>query len=151
MNTEEMPEEGLDLEKWPTSQITQHIIDSQMRAVEVVRDNSVSISLAAEAMVHCLQTQHSRLVYAGAGSSGALLANDASELLPTFGWPTDRLLMLQAEDSNAYLTVNSKDEDNRQRAIRPSGNSSAQLSGCSASGGCQWSDSIYSTTCRICW
>ncbi|MGH1539028.1 MAG: N-acetylmuramic acid 6-phosphate etherase [Arenicella sp.] len=118
MNTEKMPEDDLELETWRTEQVTRHIIASQKKALEAVSACSASISLAADAIVGCLQTtSHSRLVYAGAGSSGALLANDASELLPTYGWPLDRLLVLQAEGRNFCVNDNSADEDNRQRAV----------------------------------
>jgi N-acetylmuramic acid 6-phosphate etherase len=37
-----------------------------------------------------------RRVYAGAGTSGRLAVQDGAELLPTFGWPPERLLLLLA-------------------------------------------------------
>ena len=48
-----------------------------------------------------------RLLYLGAGTSGRLLAADASELPPTFGWPKERLLVIMP----GVLGVGSNEDD----------------------------------------
>ena len=42
-----------------------------------------------------------RLVYAGAGTSGRLAVQDGAELMPTFNWPEQRLVLLLAGDKEA--------------------------------------------------
>jgi N-acetylmuramic acid 6-phosphate etherase len=42
-----------------------------------------------------------RLVYAGAGTSGRLAAQDGAELVPTFSWPQERVLFLLAGGEEA--------------------------------------------------
>ncbi len=44
-----------------------------------------------------------RLVYVGAGTSGRLAVQDGAELVPTFSWPQERLLLLMAGGRNALL------------------------------------------------
>src|SRR2546423_12919677 len=43
-----------------------------------------------------------RLVYVGAGTSGRLAVQDGAELMPTFSWPLERLLLVMAGGSNAF-------------------------------------------------
>src|SRR5256714_10339384 len=42
-----------------------------------------------------------RLVYVGAGTSGRLAVQDGAELMPTFSWPLERLLLVMAGGANA--------------------------------------------------
>src|SRR5205085_11553580 len=44
-----------------------------------------------------------RLAYAGAGTSGRLAVQDGAELMPTFSWPQERLLLLMAGGREALL------------------------------------------------
>jgi N-acetylmuramic acid 6-phosphate etherase len=43
------------------------------------------------------------LIYAGAGTSGRLAVQDGAELIPTFSWPRERLLLLMAGGMDALL------------------------------------------------
>ena len=43
-----------------------------------------------------IQSKSSRLIYAGAGTSGRIAIQDGVELLPTFGWPKRRLKLIMA-------------------------------------------------------
>src|SRR2546423_67567 len=43
-----------------------------------------------------------RLVYVGAGTSGRLAVQDGAELMPTFSWPLERLLLVMAGGPNAF-------------------------------------------------
>jgi N-acetylmuramic acid 6-phosphate etherase len=43
-----------------------------------------------------------RLIYVGAGTSGRLAVQDGAELMPTFNWPGERLLLIMAGGSPAF-------------------------------------------------
>ena len=62
-----------------------------------------------------------RLVYAGAGTSGRLAVQDGAELMPTFSWPRDRLLLLIAGGEEAMVRAVEGAEDERSRAPPKSG------------------------------
>jgi N-acetylmuramic acid 6-phosphate etherase len=57
-----------------------------------------------------------RLVYAGAGTSGRLAVQDGAELMPTFSWPQDRLVLLMAGGREALLRAVEGAEDEASRA-----------------------------------
>lgn len=44
-----------------------------------------------------------RIVYTGAGTSGRIGVQDGTELPPTYGWPTDRIVYAIAGDMNALI------------------------------------------------
>jgi N-acetylmuramic acid 6-phosphate etherase len=71
------------------------MIDGQFSAVAAVRSARRGIEAAALAVERRLRGG-GRIVYAGAGTSGRLAAQDGAELMPTFGWPPDRLVLLIA-------------------------------------------------------
>jgi N-acetylmuramic acid 6-phosphate etherase len=43
-----------------------------------------------------------RLIYVGAGTSGRLAVQDGAELMPTFSWPSERLLLIMAGGAPAF-------------------------------------------------
>jgi N-acetylmuramic acid 6-phosphate etherase len=57
-----------------------------------------------------------RLVYAGAGTSGRLAVQDGAELMPTFSWPRERLLLLLAGGDKAMTQAVEGAEDDVARA-----------------------------------
>ena len=59
-----------------------------------------------------------RLVYAGAGTSGRLAVQDGAELMPTFSWPEQRLVLLMAGGKEALLTSVEGAEDEVDLAER---------------------------------
>src|SRR5260370_38082717 len=59
-----------------------------------------------------------RLVYVGAGPSGRLAVQDGAELVPTFSWPQERLLLLIAGGRNALLRSVEGAEDGVDQAAR---------------------------------
>src|SRR5262249_37394110 len=69
-------------------------------------------ALATEARLR----QGGRLVYAGAGTSGRLAVQDGAELMPTFNWPGDRLLLLLAGGRDALLQSVEGAEDEVEQA-----------------------------------
>jgi len=58
------------------------------------------------------------LVYAGAGTSGRLAVQDGAELMPTFSWPEDRLVLLMAGGNEALVRSVEGAEDEVGRAER---------------------------------
>ena len=58
------------------------------------------------------------LIYAGAGTSGRLAVQDGAELMPTFSWPPDRLLLLMAGGEEAMVRSVEGAEDEIEQAAR---------------------------------
>ena len=58
-----------------------------------------------------------RLIFVGAGTSGRLAAQEASELYPTFSWPKEKALFLIAGGKEALYEAREGAEDNTQQAI----------------------------------
>jgi len=57
-----------------------------------------------------------RLIYAGAGTSGRLAVQDGAELMPTFSWPPERLVLLIAGGNNAMVRAVEGAEDEVEQA-----------------------------------
>ena len=104
---------GIDL--WPPSDILDAMIEAQFTAVAAVRAARGALERAALAIAPRLD-EGGRLVYAGAGTSGRLAVQDGAELMPTFGWPQDRLLLLIAGGPAALLRAVEGAEDEPERA-----------------------------------
>jgi N-acetylmuramic acid 6-phosphate etherase len=85
--------------------------------VAAVRAALPAINSAAVAMEARLRDR-GRLVYAGAGTSGRLAVQDGAELIPTFGWPEDRLLLLMAGGRDALLQSVEGAEDEVDHAVQ---------------------------------
>ena len=102
MKTEESSPRYSSIDRWEPADILESLIEGQFSAVSAVRAALPSIRSAAVAMEARLR-ERGRLVYAGAGTSGRLAVQDGAELTPTFGWPTDRLLLLIAGGRNALM------------------------------------------------
>ena len=95
MNTEQLSPRYANIDLWQPGDILDAMIDGQLASVAAVREARHAIEEAALAIEARLR-DGGRLVYAGAGTSGRLAVQDGAELLPTFSWPRDRLLLLLA-------------------------------------------------------
>jgi N-acetylmuramic acid 6-phosphate etherase len=102
MNTERACPRYSSIDVWDASDILDGIIEGQFAAVAAVHAARPAIEAAAIAMEKRLR-ERGRLVYVGAGTSGRLAVQDGAELIPTFGWPEDRLLLLIAGGQDALL------------------------------------------------
>jgi N-acetylmuramic acid 6-phosphate etherase len=91
---------GIDL--WQADEIVDAMIEAQFAAVAAARAARSALQQAAIAMEERLRFR-GRLVYAGAGTSGRLAVQDGAELMPTFSWPEERLLLLMAGGPEALL------------------------------------------------
>ena len=102
MNTERACPRYSSIDLWDAPDILDGIIEGQFAAVAAVHAARPAIEAAAIAMEERLRDR-GRLVYIGAGTSGRLAVQDGAELIPTFGWPEDRLLLLIAGGQDALL------------------------------------------------
>src|SRR5262245_56712517 len=91
---------GIDL--WEAGEIVDAMMEAQFDAVAAARTARLALEEAAVAMEARLRFR-GRLVYAGAGTSGRLAVQDGAELMPTFSWPQDRLVLLMAGGREALL------------------------------------------------
>jgi N-acetylmuramic acid 6-phosphate etherase len=117
MSTERPSPRYADIDVWEPSDIVEAMIEGQFTAVAAVRAARSALlgaALAAEARLR----NGGRLVYAGAGTSGRLAVQDGAELIPTFSWPQDRLLLLMAGGKDALLRSVEGAEDAVDQAIR---------------------------------
>jgi N-acetylmuramic acid 6-phosphate etherase len=91
------------------------MIEGQFAAVAAVRAARPAIEEAARAMEAHL-VEGGRLIYTGAGTSGRLAVQDGAELMPTFSWPSERLLMLIAGGNEALIQAVEGAEDQTEHA-----------------------------------
>jgi N-acetylmuramic acid 6-phosphate etherase len=117
METERVSPRYSDIDLWEPDDILDALIESQMAAVAAVRPALPAIERAAEAMQARLSGD-GRLIYVGAGTSGRLAVQDGAELVPTFNWPQDRLLLLMAGGKEALLQSVEGAEDEIDQAAR---------------------------------
>jgi N-acetylmuramic acid 6-phosphate etherase len=102
METERASPRYSDIDLWEPGDILDALVESQMAAVAAVRPALGAIEQAAAAIEARLR-QGGRLIYAGAGTSGRLAVQDGAELIPTFNWPREQLLLLMAGGKEALL------------------------------------------------
>jgi N-acetylmuramic acid 6-phosphate etherase len=106
---------GIDL--WTPSDILDALIEAQFAAVAATRTARSALERAAAAMEVRVRFR-GRLVYAGAGTSGRLAVQDGAELMPTFSWPQERLILLMAGGHDALLRSVEGAEDEVEHAER---------------------------------
>src|ERR1700680_1724604 len=95
MDTERPSPRYSGIDVWEPADVLDAMIEGQFDAVAAVRAGGPARQRAALAMAARLR-HRGRLVYAGAGTSGRLAVQDGAELMPTFSWPAERLLLLIA-------------------------------------------------------
>ncbi len=117
MDTERPSPRYSDIDLWEPLDILDAMIEGQFAAVAAVRAARRALLQAALAMEGRLRGG-GKLVYAGAGTSGRLSAQDGAELLPTFSWPADRLVLLVAGGDKAMLSAVEGAEDEAEQGSR---------------------------------
>lgn len=124
-DTEEAARRFQGLDTWATGEILETLWSSQSRATAACLPVLPVLGQAVDAAAERLSSGNGRLIYTGAGSSGMLAALDASELGPTFGWPSSRLAILLAGGLDLARGLDGGAEDDegagrsRIRDIRP--------------------------------
>jgi N-acetylmuramic acid 6-phosphate etherase len=117
LDTERVSPRYRDIDLWDPADILEALIEGQFVAVAAVRAARPALERAARAMEPRLK-DGGRLVYAGAGTSGRLAVQDGAELMPTFSWPDDRLLLLIAGGNEALLRSVEGAEDQFEHAAQ---------------------------------
>src|SRR5262247_2208247 len=110
MDTERASPRYSDIDVWAPLDIAEAMIEGQFTAVAAVRAARFALLEAALAAAERLRNG-GRLVYVGAGTSGRLAVQDGAELVPTFSWPQERLLLLMAGGKDALLQAVEGAED----------------------------------------
>jgi N-acetylmuramic acid 6-phosphate etherase len=113
MSTERASPRYSGIELWSPAEILDAMVEGQLAAVAAVRAAHHALEAAALAIETRLK-DGGRLVYAGAGTSGRLAIQDGAELLPTFGWPAERMLLLLAGGDAALLRAVEGAEDDTE-------------------------------------
>lgn len=104
-----------NIEEWSTAELVDGIIETQLAAVAAVRAAAPAITEAIAAASGRLR-RGGRLIYAGAGTSGRIAAQDAAELPPTFSWPPERAVPIIAGGPGALLQAVEGAEDDGDAA-----------------------------------
>lgn len=117
MNTERPSPRYSNLDLWEPADILDAMIEGQLAAVASVRAVRPAIEQAALA-TEALLKEGGRLIYAGAGTSGRLAVQDGAELMPTFSWPEERLLLFMAGGKDAMTKAIEGAEDEVEHAHR---------------------------------
>jgi len=102
MSTEKYDSRFADLETWPSAEALQALHEDQLAAVAAVGPALPDIGRAADAAAERLGDR-GRLIYAGAGTSARIGAQDGVELTPTFNWPDERIVYLIAGGDGALV------------------------------------------------
>lgn len=98
------------LDAWDVPTILSSLWEGQLAAVAALGPALPALGRAVEAAATRLAAG-GRLAYAGAGTSGRIAVQDAVELVPTFDWPQDRLVLLMAGGDAALLQSVENAED----------------------------------------
>jgi N-acetylmuramic acid 6-phosphate etherase len=115
MDTERPSPRYANIDRWEPPDILDAMIEGQLAAVAAVRAARPELLRAALAMEARLRAG-GRLAYAGAGTSGRLAVQDGAELMPTFGWPAERVLLLIAGGEEAMTRAVEGAEDRTAQA-----------------------------------
>jgi N-acetylmuramic acid 6-phosphate etherase len=110
MQTERPSPRYADIDLWEPADVLEAMIGGQFAAVAAVRAALPAIEGAGLGIEHRLRGT-GRLAYAGAGTSGRLAVQDGAELMPTFSWPRERLLLLIAGGEEAMVRAVEGAED----------------------------------------
>src|SRR6478609_6315137 len=113
--TEEVSLRSELLDTWDVSTILTALWEGQIAAVAALGPGLTRLAHAVEAAAVRLAAG-GRLAYAGAGTSGRIAVQDAVELVPTFDWPEDRLVLLMAGGEAALLRSVENAEDHADLA-----------------------------------
>jgi N-acetylmuramic acid 6-phosphate etherase len=115
-STESVSPRFATLEDWSSADLVAGILEGQYAAIGAVQAASAKIAEAIDRGAERL-ARGGRLVYLGAGTSGRIATQDASELPPTFNWPYERAVALMAGGKTAVFQAAEGAEDSEQLAI----------------------------------
>lgn len=114
-STESFSQRFASIEDWQTQDLVDGIVEGQFAAIAAVHGARAALAEAVDAIAARL-ADGGRLIYAGAGTSGRIAAQDAAELPPTFNWPYERAVSVMAGGEGALLRAAEGAEDRRDLA-----------------------------------
>ena len=116
LNTEALHPDHRQLDQYDTSALVLAFAQDQQLAAQAVLAAAPALAQAVDAALPRIAAG-GRLIYVGAGTSGRLGLLDSVELLPTFGWPSERALALLAGGKQAmFLAVEGAEDRSEQGA-----------------------------------
>ncbi|WP_404401505.1 N-acetylmuramic acid 6-phosphate etherase [Pelagibacterium halotolerans] len=104
------------IEDWSSTEIVEGIVEGQFAAIAAVQNARAAIAEVIDRAAERLESG-GRLIYLGAGTSGRIATQDASELPPTFSWPYERAISLMAGGNGAFAQAAEGAEDSEEQAI----------------------------------
>jgi len=117
MLTEHISPRYVDLDSWSSAEMIEAMYEGQLAAAAAVRGALGAIAATVDDAVPALR-RGGRVVYAGAGTSGRIGVQDGSELLPTYGWPAEKLVFLMAGGLGALVKSVEGAEDDEAEGMR---------------------------------
>ena len=117
MQTERSSPRYSSIDRWGASDVLEAMLEGQFAAVAAVHAARPALERAALAVEERLRGG-GRLAYAGAGTSGRLAVQDGAELMPTFSWPAERLVLLLAGGRDALVRAVEGAEDTVEQAAQ---------------------------------
>ncbi|HEY4203206.1 MAG TPA: N-acetylmuramic acid 6-phosphate etherase [Devosiaceae bacterium] len=118
--TESASSRFVGIDDWSSLELVDGIVEGQFGAIAAVHAARAALAEAIDAATARLAAG-GRLIYAGAGTSGRIAAQDAAELPPTFSWPYERAISVMAGGERALIRAAEGAEDDRdaaQQALR---------------------------------
>ncbi|BBH52307.1 N-acetylmuramic acid 6-phosphate etherase [Fluviispira sanaruensis] len=110
MNTEKKSDRYNKIDLWETKDILQCILESQLNAVSIIENVLSDLEVAITKALPLIKGG-GRIIFAGAGSSGRIAAQECSELFPTFSWPKEKTIFLIAGGHKALTEALEDAED----------------------------------------
>lgn len=99
------------IENWEIKKLLEELLQSQIKSFNAVKNALNEIELAVSSSLKKIKKRNSKIVYVGAGTSGRIGALDGVELIPTFGWPDDRVQFCFSGDDPLKATEGSEDSE----------------------------------------
>ncbi|WP_158998224.1 N-acetylmuramic acid 6-phosphate etherase [Pigmentibacter ruber] len=109
-DTENKSEKYNKLDLWDTKTILDTILESQLNAIASIKLISDELEQTVTKAVPLLESG-GRLIFAGAGTSGRIAAQECAELYPTFSWPKNKAHFLLAGGQKAFSEAIENAED----------------------------------------
>lgn len=109
-DTENKSEKYNRIDLWDTKNILEAILEAQFSALSSIKVLTDELNQAVQKAVPLLESG-GRLIFAGAGTSGRLAAQECAELYPTFSWPKHKSLFLLAGGNKTFTEAVEHAED----------------------------------------
>lgn len=117
-DTETLPMDKKYIDKMSTERATITMILNSEKVIRGLIDANKYISTAINKIYKILKSSDSgRIIYTGSGTSGRIGVLDAVELLPTFGWPTNRIDFVIAGGTDSLTRSVEGAEDNFKKGF----------------------------------